>query len=696
MRVSDDLRCMIGCLIAGLMFLLTTAMAAFPSEPTVTHATDAKIVTPILYEFSAEWCKPCRAMKATIRQLELEGYIVRRIDGDASKNAPLVAAFKVTKYPTFVAVAVGKETGRIVGSTTIAALRALLAPRRANHRIYFTSENSGKEASYTACGPGGCSGSSCSSGGCGSPWLGNPMFSNDISNLQTIRPAQQQQRLKYQSCPANPHVVHVDFSLSEKDGDVVVGTGVIVAADGKQAYVVTCAHACEYGYRVGMPIAVYSSAWREQYAAMVVAIDRTSDTCTLRIKCPPRYTSTGVAVEEQPPRIGDSVQALGFREGGDMVFSCGKIIRMLSDTADCRKMSSVETSCETPDGCSGGAIMDATSGRLVATISGCKPGVTGTCGPVLCLNREHIPRVVFDGLNHQKEIETTVGIPGGFRDTTSKAVQQQGQAIQQQGQALRQLGENQRAMGEDIHRLAEQRTQPPVAENVAPPVPQADPLVEQRQQALLQSAAEQVREAKAKADAAEVAKASAEAAHEGLLARIKDDAKTIKEEGFVQGTKDNIKRDIKQGFVNRIISDFDENPLVFILVIAGIVAGWVAIRKHTAALKAGQPDPTKTALDALNQQVQTLAAGVPGIGPGLSAGVKAFGNVQDNALDAAGKAVDAIAAREAQAKAALTQHAQALATNTNPAPASPPNITVVNPPAASAAARAASDTAAAS
>lgn len=78
-----------------------------------------------LLDFYLPTCGPCRAMAPTVQRLEAEGVRVRRIDG--SREPQLAGQLRIDSYPTFVAVADGREVGRIVGATQYEALRQLVA-----------------------------------------------------------------------------------------------------------------------------------------------------------------------------------------------------------------------------------------------------------------------------------------------------------------------------------------------------------------------------------------------------------------------------------------------------------------------------------------------------------------------------------------------------------------------------------------
>src|SRR5258706_10231772 len=96
--------------------------ASFQSE--VLDAT-----VPVLVDFTATWCAPCRALEPVLAKLAKEGegrFKVLSIDGD--ENPELAARFAIKGFPTVIAFANGRETGRQIGLAPKERLLKLLAP----------------------------------------------------------------------------------------------------------------------------------------------------------------------------------------------------------------------------------------------------------------------------------------------------------------------------------------------------------------------------------------------------------------------------------------------------------------------------------------------------------------------------------------------------------------------------------------
>src|SRR5215471_17553258 len=105
-------------------------MSNVPEINAQTFETEVLAATvPVLVDFTATWCSPCRALKPILEKLAKEGegrFKVLAVDGDESPD--LAARFGVKGFPTVIAFAGGKETGRQIGLTSKDRLLALLKP----------------------------------------------------------------------------------------------------------------------------------------------------------------------------------------------------------------------------------------------------------------------------------------------------------------------------------------------------------------------------------------------------------------------------------------------------------------------------------------------------------------------------------------------------------------------------------------
>lgn len=82
---------------------------------------------PVLVDFSATWCQPCRAIAPLVNQLagEFEGRVkVTAVDIDES---PATAQkFQIRGVPTLLMIKDGKVVGQQVGASPKAKIQALI------------------------------------------------------------------------------------------------------------------------------------------------------------------------------------------------------------------------------------------------------------------------------------------------------------------------------------------------------------------------------------------------------------------------------------------------------------------------------------------------------------------------------------------------------------------------------------------
>jgi thioredoxin 1 len=82
---------------------------------------------PVLVDFWATWCPPCRTMNPVVQALAGE-FKVCKVNVD--KNQELAARYEVSSIPTFLVLRDGKVVARHVGVTPEAVLRADLKGER--------------------------------------------------------------------------------------------------------------------------------------------------------------------------------------------------------------------------------------------------------------------------------------------------------------------------------------------------------------------------------------------------------------------------------------------------------------------------------------------------------------------------------------------------------------------------------------
>ncbi len=100
---------------------------------TVTDATFDELVlrsdTPVLLDFTADWCPPCRMIKPVLEQVAVEQagrFVVAVLDVDENPLAARAAG--VLGMPTLNLYVRGEVVAQVVGARPKAALLAALEP----------------------------------------------------------------------------------------------------------------------------------------------------------------------------------------------------------------------------------------------------------------------------------------------------------------------------------------------------------------------------------------------------------------------------------------------------------------------------------------------------------------------------------------------------------------------------------------
>lgn len=99
----------IGLTLGGMTHLPMTDDAHFDAD--VLEAD-----RPVLVEFTAAWCPPCRVMAPVLAELAGERDDLRVVALDVDANQTTAARYDVLSMPTFVLFDRGVPVGRLIGS----------------------------------------------------------------------------------------------------------------------------------------------------------------------------------------------------------------------------------------------------------------------------------------------------------------------------------------------------------------------------------------------------------------------------------------------------------------------------------------------------------------------------------------------------------------------------------------------------
>lgn len=119
-------------LTAAFAFVVYAAFSPAPPVPGGASASPSVVQAlasgrPVLLEFSATWCPPCRKVKPEVEALarEVEGKAeVVQIDVDEQRD--LAAQYRISSIPCFVAVKNGQEVSRQTGAISKSEMRRML------------------------------------------------------------------------------------------------------------------------------------------------------------------------------------------------------------------------------------------------------------------------------------------------------------------------------------------------------------------------------------------------------------------------------------------------------------------------------------------------------------------------------------------------------------------------------------------
>ena len=96
---------------------------------TDTFAAETTASVPVVVDFWAAWCAPCRMIAPVLQDLAARhAGALKVVKVDVDRNLDLAARFGAQSIPLLVVLRDGREVDRIVGALPRPALEARLAP----------------------------------------------------------------------------------------------------------------------------------------------------------------------------------------------------------------------------------------------------------------------------------------------------------------------------------------------------------------------------------------------------------------------------------------------------------------------------------------------------------------------------------------------------------------------------------------
>ena len=231
---------------------------------------------PVLLDFSADWCGPCRSMEPVVRRLTADGYAVRQVNIDREQQ--LAQRFGVDRVPTFVMTVDGREVDRAVGPVSYDRLTQMFAAARPAAPVPKPAPPS-------------------------------------TPSRQTAPPEMRQ------SASASPQTRAVQATVRLRVEDPQgnsIGTGTIIDVHGQEALVMTCGHIFrDSGGRGKISVDLFCPGARGPINGELISYDLKHDVALVAIRPGIAVKPMAVAPAGYAVRPGDRVFSVGCDRGAD-------------------------------------------------------------------------------------------------------------------------------------------------------------------------------------------------------------------------------------------------------------------------------------------------------------------------------------------------------------------------------------------
>ena len=249
----------------------------------------------VLYDFTADWCVPCRMMEPTVNSLKAKGYPIRKVNID--REPALKQKFGVDKVPSFVLVKDGRVVARAMGMARLAQLEGMMnqagvfPPGRGVERALAQSPDPRPQPqSMPATTTGANWQHTLASGGSSTP-RSTATRSADLTAARKKALA-----------------ATVRLEITDRGG-ASFGTGTVIDVDGQDALVLTCGHVFrDAGKTPSIKVTLYDRATPETIEGRLVGFSLDRDIGLVAIR--PRRSVSHAPVAAPSYRVGKGQQVI--------------------------------------------------------------------------------------------------------------------------------------------------------------------------------------------------------------------------------------------------------------------------------------------------------------------------------------------------------------------------------------------------
>lgn len=231
---------------------------------------------PVLLDFYADWCGPCRTMDPVVRRLIADGYPVRKVNVDNERQ--LTRKYRISAVPTFVMIVDGQEVGRVSGPTSYSQLVGMFPKAERANTQSVTNES---QAEPTA----------------------------PVPQNHAPKPAFDPKGRAMQAT--------VRLRIEDPTGNSF-GTGTIIDMHGDEALILTCGHIFrDSGGRGKIIVDLFAPGARGPVLGQLIACEPEHDIALVAIRPGVKVTSVPVPSKAYRVRVGDRAFTIGCDHGNN-------------------------------------------------------------------------------------------------------------------------------------------------------------------------------------------------------------------------------------------------------------------------------------------------------------------------------------------------------------------------------------------